>query len=374
MFGLPIWLVSIGFGLLVCLFFLFISLFTKSEDYLLPDYTEEDAPDNVRIIEKEVRVVDNQEVDRLNKELNIINENSKNKEKELNEQLLKYKSALETTEETLTKIEEEKNNLIEEKDTLSKDVSNLQSLVDDYSQDITNKKEVITQLEEQINLLEEKYKSKVKENKELVTHNTNLDKEFTLVKHSMADQEKETSLIIDKIKNEKSKLEEDLKKVEENRKQYQDLFKNSKTELEKVKEKLKEVEDTNKKAMEDRDYFSTLVDKKEEKISNLQNALESKISPVVYEGTDDYGHFYDIYNIKDIPQNLVNKIQDINDQLESGQVAFFTYNNFTKRESVQIDDISNVDKFMRKVNHKETVGKYYTFIIMNNKVYPHKIW
>lgn len=378
MFGLPIWIVSVGFGVLVCVFFALISLFSKPEDYLLDDYTEEDAPDNVRVIEKEVRVVDNSEIDRLSKELTLVSDKSRDLESNLSQketQLSEYKVMLETVESNITNITNEKNNLVEEKDNLSNKITSLQSLVDESNKDIENRKEVISQLEKQINSLEDKCNLKVKENEELITKNSNLDKEKSLVKQSMLDQEKEASELISRIKKEKSKLEEDLTKVEKNRKEYQELFKKSKGQLDSLKTTLKEVEDTSKKAMEDRDHFSKLVDQKEEKISKLQGEISilTESNSHVYDGTDEYGHFYDVYNMVGYPKNITNKIQDINDELEAGQFGYYVYNNHVDKESLEIGDISNIDRYLQMANQKETNGKYSVFVIMNNKVYPFKI-
>jgi hypothetical protein len=130
------------------------------------------------------------------------------------------------------------------------------------------------------------------------------------------------------------------------------------------------------KAIEDRDYFSQLVDKKEEKLNDLNGKINNYINNIshVYEGKDDYGVFYDVYNMSGYPKHLVNKLQDINDELESGQFAYYTYNNHSDREGLEINDISIVGEYFDRVKkHKLTNGKYNIFIIFNNRVYPFKI-
>lgn len=136
-----------------------------------------------------------------------------------------------------------------------------------------------------------------------------------------------------------------------------------------MKDKKKELSTT----IEDRDYFSNLIDKKEEQINNLKKKMEQMektISPV-YQGIDDLGEFKDVYNLDETkyPKKLINKIQDINEQLETDQFAYYVINNLSKRESVQVNNIEQLDRYIKIMKQEKTKGKYDIYVILNNKVY-----
>lgn len=102
-------------------FFIIISIFSKKTDYMIDDVNEDELPDNVRIIEKEVIVdkTDYSAVDKMIKERdefvniaeyknNEIN-NLKSKIKEKNNKLKDYEDKIDTLNNTINILKKNKN-------------------------------------------------------------------------------------------------------------------------------------------------------------------------------------------------------------------------------------------------------------------------
>jgi hypothetical protein len=300
-------------------FFLFVSLFSKREDYMLDDYTDEDKPDNVRIIkkditkiiEKEVEVVNTQEIDRLNEKL-----------KEVISKGIEFKEKVFSKESEL--------NL-----TLTK-ITDIESDFNTYK-----------------NKMNDELKNALKEKDELFNSSFSILNENRLIKKSMGDQENENNNLIEKLKKEKYELEA------------------------KNNELINERESTNK-IIEDRDYFIKLVEKKDKEIKSIKHDLnyEYQKHPNVYEGVDEYGSFYDISLIPSgkFSKDHVTKILEASREIDADQFAYYGVNTSNGHESLEVYNINKLSSFIERVQRKKTDGKYKIYIILDNRVYYYEIY
>lgn len=336
-------IIALGVGF----FFFLYSLFSKKEDFLLDDYTEDDKPDNVRIIEREIPkiiekeiikevekiVIDTEKIKELEEKINDI-ENSK----KLLEQSLKSTSDdLEKSEERCKKIEQKLNEYKVEKELVENDFT-------------LYKKE----MSEKFNLVTEE-KENIKKTK---------DKDYTILQQSIKDQQQETNNIISKLKEEKVQLLEENKKIEENRNEYQKLYKETKKELDDQKKEINSI-------ISDRDHFSNLIDKKDDEIKKLKVNLDVELKKQgVYKGVDSYGHFYNINNIEGkIPKSHIFKILKAHDELDKNQFAYYTITKVNDYENIKINDIDKLEDFQLRARNENIKSKYTLYVIIGDKVY-----
>jgi len=349
--------VSVIAGLSFGVFFWVISLISKREDYLLDDYTEDDAPANVRIIEREIPkyiekevikeiekvIVDTDEVDRLSKIKEDITKQLEHKEQDLeikHKELSEKETIVKEMEDKLSSISSEKTTLeVKEKELSEK----LSSLSNELVQTETNYKE---KLEKEIS---EKELVKQEQSEILTKKEAEINKAVNNIKILKEE--------VDSVKNK-------LKEVDKNRKEYQTLFKKTKKDL-----------DVNKS---DTEHFAKVLDKKDEEINKLKTQLDniSIKTSTLYEGVDDYGKFYDVYSLPDkIPTERVHKIQDISEKLKSDEFAQYAINTSNSYENISTHPLSELPKYIKTINNIDSVnGKYNIFIIIDNRVYIHEVY
>lgn len=374
---MELWLISIIAGISIGIFFFLISKLGKQEDYLLDDYTEEESPDNVRVIEREVPKIiekeviievekliqDDSEIKRLNLELESLKEKISisnidielltTQKTELNDQISNKdseKSKLES--EILIKDSqiEKVNKIIEETEF------NFDSYKKETTEKYTNVNTKYNQIIEERDILVGEKDSLVSEKESLTIEKEYLSEENKLSKRYLEETKDEKDEIVSRLNKDKNNLKDKLEKVEENRKEYQSLFQKSKEKVD--------------RALKDRDHFIGLVDQKDIELSKIKKEIIS--NPHVYEGRDEYGKFNDVYNLsgEEYTSTIIDKIQQINDELESGQFGYYVINTMSNTENLQINDISSLDKFLKRVNKPKTRGKYKIYLIFSNKVYP----
>lgn len=315
-------------GVSVGVFFLLISIFSKSEDYMLDDYSLEDAPDNVRIIEREVPKIIEKEV---------IKEVPKIVDRIIEKEVIVEKLVKDVEE--VDKLSIELKNLNEEKLSIHNELKKMES-----------------ESEEKIQKKELELESVNKRLEELISEKEDISKKFEK-------SNKENSSIINKLKEEKSNIESKLEEVEKNRRGYKDLFKKTKKELSDV--------------IDDRDHFYKVIEKKDQDIQRLKSDINTTHikHPYIYEGVDEYGKFYDVYSdTTGISEKKLNKIREINEDLDSDQFAYYVTIDSNSYEKLQLGNISDIESYFKRVNDKEMIsGKYEIFIIFSNRVYPFKI-
>jgi chromosome segregation ATPase len=320
--------ISLLVGIFFILTFYIISKITKREDYMVDDYDEDDLPDNVRIIKKEVIVRDDSKINELNEENNILN----NKISELNLE----------KDELLKRLEESNNHYL------------------DYEKKNQREKEQMS------NSIEELNNKILEKNKEISI----INKDLNTIKSNFEIQEKDIDNykkeIDSKIKSERL-LTTSLKNKE---KSYKEIIDNLKKEIDSYKQK-------NKDAIKDRDYFSKLIDDKEneigrlkEKIDKLTDMLELDIS----EGSDNFGRFYSIHNLSELPSRFSEKIIKINNELDSDQFAYYLYDTTEDNERVKIYDNTQIKDIVHRLKQLNKInGKKDIFLIYQNKVYIYSI-
>lgn len=344
-------------GLTVGLFFLLISFVGKRKDYLLDDYTDEDAPDNVRIIEREVHkfiekeiikevekiVIDTEEIDNLTTQKEDLSKKIENQEKELTIKL----SELETRENALKTLKDKVKKLSDEKKELEVSHIELKDKLNSLSEELADKQEMY---ENEIDELAKSKELDTKEQQNIIT-----EKEALLNK---------ASINIDKLKGEISDVKNKLSEVDKNRKEYQDLFKKAKKDL-----------DTNKS---DTEHFAKLIDKKDQEISELKYKLDNITikHPVLYEGTDDYGKFYDVYSLpKKISVERQHKIQDISAKLKADEFGYYVVNTTNSYETIQVLNINELTKTIKTFSEIDNINsKYNIFVIIDSRAYLYEIY
>jgi DNA repair exonuclease SbcCD ATPase subunit len=310
-------IISICAGLSVGILFFLISIFSKKKDYMLPDYTEEDAPDNVRIIEKEVFNTD--KIDELND--NIKKLESENTELRNNNNLLSKDN-----EKVISEKDSLKSNLSEFKEK----INILENNKNDLLKSINGEKEVNKLLEENIKEIQDKLKNTINEKEQLITDL----------------KEKENTINKDKI--ERNKKNKELIKE-------RDYFINIVEEKDKTIKKLKQQ-----------------IQNKENRIEKLASMLEEYQKTI--EGKDDIGHYYDIDNLPDHFNNdLKSKINNIYDNLDSDKFAYYTMNNFNGKSDLMILDKEQLPKYVNIAKRPKTRGKTDIILIVDNKVYKFTI-
>lgn len=321
-------------GLSVGVFFLLISFFSKKEDYLLDDYSVEDAPDNVRIIEREVpKIIEKEVIKEVPKIVDRIVEKEVVVEKVV------------TDDKEIKRLSTELTNITKEKISIHKE---LEKIGNDTDEKLKLKESEIESINKKMNtLLSEKQE----------------------ISKKLEDSDNNTS-VIKKLKEEKGEIEVKLAEVEKNRKGYKDLFKKTKKEL--------------TDAVDDRDHFYKVIEQKNDDIKKKNDdikKLEFSINnssikhPYIYEGVDEYGKFFDVYSdTTKIVNSKLMKIREINENLEPDQFAYYTTIDSNNYENVHIGQISEINSFVDKVKGKEVNGKYEVFIIFSNRVYPFKLY
>lgn len=324
-------LMSIMAALCVGVFFYIVSLFGKKEDFMLDDYTEDDKPDNVRIIEREITKIIEKEVI---KEVEVEVENTFEIEK-LNKEI---------EEKTFS-------NKLEIDSTLNKIIS-IESEFESYRKDMENK------LKDSLRIVEE-----------LSHNNASNQNENTLIKKSMIDQQSDHIDLIDKLKMDNSEMESKMIELQKFNEEERILIKSKEDELNKERESFNKI-------LEDRDYFIRLVEKKEKELNSIKHDLnyEYQKHPNVYEGIDEYGKFYDISNIDGkFPKDHITKILDVSSKIDSDQFAYYGIQTLNGYENVEIHSISRLSSFIERVHIKRTEGLYKIYIILDNRVYYYEI-
>ena len=318
-------------GLSVGIFFLLISIFSKKEDYLLDDYSVEDAPDNVRIIEREIPKIIEKEV---------IKEVPKIVDRIVEKEIIVEKVVTVTDTKEIERLSRELNDVTEEKISIHNELEKIG----------IDSKEEIDKKESEIKVINEKINTLLSEKKE--------------VDDKLKESDENNVSVINKLKKEKTNIELKLVEVEKNRKGYKELFKKTKKEL--------------TDAVDDRDHFYKVIEKKDVDIKRLKSDINtSNIKhPYVYEGIDEYGKFFDVYSdTTGIVNKKLMKIREISENLEPTQFAYYATIDTNNFENVHIGQIIEVESFIKKhkLKEKETNGKYEVFIIFSNRVYPFKL-
>ena len=328
-------------GISIFLFFLFITIFSKKEDYMLDDYTEDEKPDNVRIIEREIPKIIEKEVI-VEKEVEIFNTKEEERLRSIVDQKNKDINELQNSIET--HINESKNA-----------IELLNSKVEDYENHIKTLNITIDKNRYSITELEDEKNNKSKEVTELKDTIEKLEKDNNLLSTSIREGDKENNILIENLKRDISDKDFFITKLEKDIKEY----KNKVTQ-----------------SISDRDHFIKVledrtkeIDKLKDKIKTIKNSFEN--NNFVYEGVDDYGKFYDIHNLNGhIPKENIPKINEINEQLDSDRFAYYTINTESGHEGVTFYDISELDKKMANLSsiHNKN-GKYKIYVINKNRVY-----
>ena len=323
------------------LFFFLVSLVSKRTDYMLDDYTEEDKPDNVRIIERDItKVIEKEVIKEVEVEVEVENT-----------------SEIDRLNSKLERISHEKDQLKEK------------SLTNEQELNTTRNK--ILNIESDFNLYKEDVEGKLtnalKEKERLLNTNISVENENELIKKSMNDQQKENNDLIEKLKEDNSKLEslvDKLNKIKDSESESKD------TELLKERENIK-------KLVKDRDYFIELVEKKDKELKVIKHDLdyEYKKHPNVYEGIDEYGKFYDISNLDGhFPKEHTKKILEVSNGIDPDQFVYYGINTTNGYESLETHNIKRLDSFIERVQRKKTDGKYKIYIILDNRVYYYEIY
>lgn len=329
---------SLSFGL----FFLIISLVGKQKDYLLDDYNDEDLPDNVRIIErdvhkivekeviKEVEIENTDEVNKLNEEIREKNTQIDQLNDSINELNYNKKS----NDETIHRLKED---IILHKNKINTIIDNNRKEKEDLNRTLNGIKEENDQLSESMNLVND-------DRKKLFNEVSVLNKEIEKLNQKVKDTEKE---LRENIKSNESKSNE-----------------------------LMEINNSVDKIITDRDYFINLLEKKEKELSDFRHDLnyEYKKHPNVYEGTDEYGSFYDISKIDNkFPIEHIKKIKNIISELEPNQFVYYAINTKNGYENTQIYDVNDLDKVSQRLINKKSEGKYRIYIVLDCRVYHYDI-
>lgn len=367
---------ALGFGL----FFIFLSLISKRTDYLLDDYNEDDKPDNVRIIErdilkyveKKVEVENKSEIERLAIELDkltsmnndlVSNLDSKNVELEtLLNDINVIKSDKESYKLELDKIIEEREKLIAENNSLSNEVQSLVENSENLNGSINNLESDIFKL-----------------NKEIEIYDNSLI-EHRRIEESLNVERDNLSKLNDSLLNDVKKINQEKGKIEV---EYNDTIdklnqdiKDKDNQIDEIIKSLEVERDSNSKIIKDRDYFIEIVERKNKEINTMKNNLnyDHQKHPNVYEGIDEYGKFYDISRVHDyIDPKYADKIVNIMEQNDPDQFTYYAINTDNGFENIETHSINNILSFVDRVSNKKTRGKYKTFIIIDNRVYCYEV-
>ena len=264
-----------GFGL----FFVLLSMSGKKTDYMLDDYTEEDKPDNVRIINRDITKIIEKEVI---KEVEVEVEVEVEIEKEVIKEVIKE---IEVEKEVIKEIEVEKivkdtfevERLNNRLNRIEESKNKLNELVSTKNNELLSTQEEVLNLESKFEdyktMMNDKLDSVVSEKKKLYDTKSISEKENVLIKRSMDDQQKENNYIIQQLKDERNdyqtKLSDFISSLEKNKK----LKKNIQLELESTKEELSKEKENINRMVEDRDHFIKLTENKEKELKNIKSQL-----------------------------------------------------------------------------------------------------
>lgn len=357
---MPLWLTSVlaagGFGF----FFLLLSIFSKREDFMLDDYTEDDKPDNVRIIERDkLKIVEKEIEVEVEKPVRDIEEENRLKDE--------IKSIMGSKRE----VEEKLNDREDYIKSILKDLSDLDSEYKDFKEKSGNKiKEVREKADNKIREIKELNKSLESENKTLIEKNKTLVEENKEIEELSEKKDLDVNIIIEGLEKKNKTL---ISKVNKLTKEIEEEDKVIKTKDEEISKEKKNIDDL----IRDRDYFIDLAEKQKKEIEKLRSngGKEFIKRPNVYSGVDDYGTFYDISIIGDkFPKPHVEIIEDVIGKMDSDQFAHYTINSVTGHKSLEIHHVNTLPSFIERVQRKKTDGKYKTYIILDSRVYYYETY
>ena len=311
---MPIIIPTLIFVVIILLGFVLLSR-SKKEDYLLDDYTEEDAPDNVRIITKEKEIVD------------------KEKEKELEKTVSELTNAKSISDTKIGELES----------SLSKSLSEIDSLKNELSRNNV-----------EISELRSINSSALSENAELLKANSTYDKGIRKLEQKNSDLEKK----VDKHKHTLLSKDEDISILND---RIDDLTKDNK--------KLQSQINMHKK---DVDFFMAAKSENLDKINELERLLSEAYTindnVNIISGVDTNGHFYNINNIN-FDKKTNEYIRNIHRELEQDQVGYCVYTTNTNSFNQKIGDISNLENFLLDFRSSLDPSKYKRYLIVGDKVY-----
>tara|TARA_R110000772_G_C13305840_1_gene439331 strand:+ start:3169 stop:4110 length:942 start_codon:yes stop_codon:yes gene_type:complete len=312
---------------------------------MLDDYSEDDKPDNVRIIKRDItKIIEKEVIKEVEVEVEVEVENT---------------SEIDRLNIQLERILLQKNQIKEKSLTKEQELSETQKKISNIESDFHLYKED----------MKDRLTDALKEKERLSNTNASVGNENVLIKKSMEDQQKENNDLIEKLKEDNSKLElvvGKLKKIKDNE---GELIKEREDELTKEKENAENL-------VKDRDYFIELVEKKDKEIKVIKHDLsyEYRKHPNVHEGTDDYGKFYNISNLEGhFPKEHITKILEVSNGVDPDEFVYYGINTVNGYESLETHSIKRLDSFIERVRRKKTDGKYKIYIILDNRVYYYEI-
>jgi len=340
------------FTFIMLILFVIISKVSKQQDYLLDDYTEEDAPDNVRVINKEVRIIDESKLldisnlnDNLRSEIDIANSKNDILEKEaLN---------IENLEKNIININESILHKTKEISDLKVSLSISEKLLSKITSERDLLKSKVDNLSENINRISDEKDKVNKVVEELSNNERTYISDINRLEKSINQKNKELSKLeqrISSIKEDNLLIEKELEKVTKDNDKY--IYQIN----------------THKK---DVDFFMNGQEQSNKNIKKLEKKIEvmnNSDNLNIISGVDGNGSFISIENIN-FGEKTNSIIEDLYNQLDSDQVGYYVYNTVSGVDNYKIVDISEVDEFIHKLNVDLDKVKYKRYLIIGEKVY-----
>lgn len=313
------WSLTSGFSIL--LFFFLYSLFSKREDFLLDDYTEEDAPDNVRFVDKEIYVEDTSKINQMSKEIQLkdekINEltdietkyiDVDNENKSLRKKLTESQESLEETKSEIENLRNDKDNLsaqldktkkenreneykiqdlTDKKYSLETDLKNTKEKNNEYDLELENLKKIHTEdsiklnsykqsyqkTKDELDISYQKQKKLEQTNEELKSQIDNLN---TKVSKTGKDNTKYNELLIKK--NNKLKQNQiQITNLERQKTQQEETI----NKLQQYESNFEELQEQTNELLTEKNRFESLVYEKVEEISDLEEKVELREKEIV---------------------------------------------------------------------------------------------